>query len=184
MFRTIFCCPLALLLLTGCQRDDGTAPPPEGANMKVTSPAFSEGQPIPKTYSGNADNKSLLLQWSDVPQGVKSFALIADDPDAPSKTWVHWVIWNIPADARELPEGTPTDAALPNGAKQGKNDSGGVGYSGPAPPAGKPHRYYFKLYALDATLDLKEGTATKQDLEKAMKSHVVGQGQLMGTFQK
>ena len=152
--------------------------------MKLTSPAIAEGEPIPKKYSANADNKSPPLQWSEVPQGVKCYALIADDPDAPAKTWVHWVIWNLPADARELPEGVPPDASLPNGAKQGKNDSGGVGYSGPAPPPGKAHRYFFKLYALDATLDLKEGTATKQDLEKAMKGHVVGHGQLMGTFQK
>ena len=184
MSRTIFCGSLVFLLFIGCQRDDGTAPPQEGATMKLASPAFGEGEPIPKKYSGNGENKSPPLKWSEVPQGVKSFALIADDPDAPMKTWVHWVIWNIPADARELPEGVPTDPALPDGAKQGKNDSGGVGHSGPAPPAGKPHRYFFKLYALDTTLDLKEGTATKQDLEPAMKGHVVGHGQLIGTFQK
>ena len=183
MFRAILCCPLALALLAGCQRDDATPPPQEGAAMQLTSPAFAEGEPIPPKYGANGDNKSPPLKWNEVPQGVKSFALIVDDPDAPSKTWVHWVIWNLPADTRELAEGA-AGPTLPDGAKQGKNDAGGVGYGGPAPPPGKAHRYFFKLYALDTTLDLKAGEATRQDLEQAMKGHVVGHGQLMGTFQK
>jgi len=183
MARMILCCPLLLVLLAGCRREAET-PSDQGAVMKLTSPAFAEGEPIPKKYAGDGENRSPPLKWTGAPLGDKSFALIADDPDAPTKTWVHWVIWNVAADTQELGEGVPTDARLPDGAKQGKNDAGGVGYGGPAPPAGKAHRYFFKLYALDATLDLKEGTATKADLEQAMKGHIIGHGQLMGTYQK
>ncbi len=183
MSRTILCFAPALLWLTGCHRKDET-PSQQGAVMKLTSPAFAEGEPIPKNYAGDGGNQSPPLKWSGAPSGAKSFALIADDPDAPTKTWVHWVIWNVPADVRELGEGVPTDARLPDGARQGKNDGGGVGYGGPAPPAGNAHHYYFKLFALDAALDLKEGTATKADLEQAMKGYVIGHGQLMGTYQK
>ncbi len=121
MARMILCCPLALLLFTGCRRDDET-PPPEGVTMKLTSPAFAQGEPIPRKYAGDGENKSPPLKWSEAPSGVKSFALMADDPDAPTKTWVHWVTWNIPASGSQLPEGVPTDASFSTGMKQGKND--------------------------------------------------------------
>jgi Raf kinase inhibitor-like YbhB/YbcL family protein len=149
--------------------------------MKLTSTAFPEGGTIPKDYTGDGRDVSPPLTWSEVPDGTRSFALIGDDPDAPRGTWVHWVLYNLPADQRELTEGVPTDPTLPNGARQGKNDFNNTGYGGPAPPPGKPHRYFFKLYALDTTLNLPEG-ATKAQLEQAMKGHVLAQGQLMGKY--
>jgi Raf kinase inhibitor-like YbhB/YbcL family protein len=144
--------------------------------MQLTSTAFQEGATIPKQYTGDGKDVSPPLRWSGVPAGVQSYALIADDPDAPRGTWVHWVVWNLPADQHELAEGK-----LPSGARQGKNDFGKAAYGGPAPPPGKPHRYFFKLYALDKTLDLAEG-ASKQQLEQAMKGHILGSGELMGRY--
>jgi Raf kinase inhibitor-like YbhB/YbcL family protein len=147
--------------------------------MQLTSTAFKEGEPIPDAHGYENKNLSPPLKWNDVPQGVKSFALICDDPDAPRGTWVHWVLFNIPGETRELSSSPAGKVDLP-GAIQGKNDFKKLGYGGPAPPSGT-HRYYFKLYALNTFLDLKEG-ATKDDLVKAMKDHIVGQGQLMGKF--
>jgi Raf kinase inhibitor-like YbhB/YbcL family protein len=149
--------------------------------MQLTSPAFQEGQPIPKQYTGDGKDVSPPLRWDGVPGGTQSLALICDDPDAPRGTWVHWVLFNLPADARELPEAVPAKGVGPQGSRQGTNDFRKLGYGGPAPPPGKPHRYFFKLYALDTVLDLKEG-ATKQDLVKAMEGHVLAEGQLMGKF--
>jgi Raf kinase inhibitor-like YbhB/YbcL family protein len=149
--------------------------------MELTSTAFKEGADIPKQHTGDGADLSPPLQWSGVPQGTKSYALICDDPDAPRGTWVHWVLFNLPAETHELGLGQPAVAQLPSGEKQGKNDFGKPGYGGPAPPRGKPHRYFFKLYALDTHLDLKEG-ATKQQVEQAMKGHILAQGQLMGKY--
>jgi Raf kinase inhibitor-like YbhB/YbcL family protein len=172
-----------LLPICGCQKQP-TISEEEiakgAAKMQLTSPAFKEGQPIPKEYAYKDKNNSPPLKWSDVPNGTKSFALIADDPDAPRKEpWVHWVLFNLPADTRELP-GTPAGKVDLPGVKQGTNDFKDRGYGGPSPPSGT-HRYFFKLYALDTVLDLKEG-ATKDQLLKAMKDHVLAQGQLMGKF--
>jgi Raf kinase inhibitor-like YbhB/YbcL family protein len=147
--------------------------------MQLTSTTFKEGAPIPASHAYEDKNQSPPLKWRDVPEGVKSFALICDDPDAPRGTWVHWVLFNIPAETRELPSVPGGKVDLP-GAIQGKNDFKKLGYGGPAPPSGT-HHYHFKLYALDQLLDLKEG-ATKDDAVKAMKGHVLAQGQLMGTF--
>ncbi len=147
--------------------------------MQLTSTAFKEGEPIPAGHGNEDKNLSPPLKWSDVPPGVKSFALICDDPDAPRGIWVHWVLFNIPPETRELASTQAGKVDLP-GAVQGKNDFKKLGYGGPAPPSGT-HRYYFKLYALDKMLDLKEG-ATKDEVVKAMKDHVVAQGQLMGKF--
>jgi Raf kinase inhibitor-like YbhB/YbcL family protein len=150
--------------------------------MELTSTAFQEGAAIPKVNTGDGKDSSPPLRWSGAPGTTQSSALICEDPDAPRKEpWVHWVLFNLPAATQELPEGTPASATLANGAKQGKNDFGKIGYGGPAPPPGKPHRYYFKLYALDTMLDLKEG-ATKQELERAMKGHILASGQLMGKY--
>jgi Raf kinase inhibitor-like YbhB/YbcL family protein len=151
------------------------------AKMKVTSTAFQEGANIPKKYTGDGDDVSPPLKWEGTPAGTKSFALICDDPDAPRGTWVHWVLFNIPADKTELPEAVPTTAKLASGARQGTNDFKKIGYGGPAPPPGKPHRYFFKLYALDRVLDLPEGPK-KKDVEDAMDKHVLAHGQLMGTY--
>jgi len=147
--------------------------------MQLTSTAFGEGATIPQKYTGDGADVSPPLTWSGAPEGTQSFALICDDPDAPRGTWVHWVLSNLPADQKDLPEGA--SSTLPSGARQGKNDFGKTGYGGPAPPPGKPHRYFFKLYALKSALDLAAG-ATKQQLEKAMKDHILAQAQLMGKY--
>jgi Raf kinase inhibitor-like YbhB/YbcL family protein len=149
--------------------------------MNVTSTAFQEGTTIPKQCTGEGKDVSPPLKWGEVPAGTKSFAVICDDPDAPRKEpWVHWVLFNLPAEARELAEGA-SRGGLPTGAKEGKNDFGNIGYGGPMPPPGKAHRYYFKVYALETVLDLPEG-ATKAELERAMKGHVLAEGQLMGKY--
>jgi Raf kinase inhibitor-like YbhB/YbcL family protein len=137
-------------------------------SIEVTSTALKAGETIPKQYTGDGADRSPPLYWSELPSGTKSITLICDDPDAPRGTWVHWVLFNLPAHTRALEEGVPTTENLDKGAKQGKNDFGNIGYGGPAPPKGKPHRYFFKLYALDVTLDLSPG-ATKAQLEAAMK---------------
>jgi Raf kinase inhibitor-like YbhB/YbcL family protein len=146
--------------------------------FQVASTAFAEGQPIPQKYTGDGDDVSPPLTWSDPPAGTKSFALICDDPDAPRGTWVHWVLFNLPPTLRGLPEGASAGAAI-----DGVSDFGEVGYGGPAPPKGKPHRYYFKVYALDTTLNLPAG-ASKADVMAACKGHVLSEGELMGTYQR
>lgn len=145
--------------------------------MQLTSTAFSEGATIPKNHTADGADVSPSLQWQGTPQETKSLAMICDDPDAPRGTWVHWVLFNLPADLTELSEGWKQTGS----AAQGKNDFGRLGYGGPSPPKGKPHRYFFKIYALDAVLDLKEGT-NKAQLEKAMAGHTLDQGQLVGTY--
>ena len=144
--------------------------------MRLVSPAFDEGAAIPKKFTGDGTDVSPPLNWTEAPRETRSFALICDDPDAPRGTWVHWVLFNIPADAGGMGEGGRAE-----GARQGKNDFGKLGYGGPAPPRGKPHRYEFKLYALDTTLTLPQGS-TKQQVEGAIKGHVVADAQLMGTY--
>ena len=148
--------------------------------LEVTSTAFREGNTIPKKYTGDGDDVSPPLQWGNPPEGTTSLALICDDPDAPRKTWVHWVLFNLPPETRELPEGV-SGKNLPAGAKQGVNDFGNTGYGGPSPPKGKPHRYCFKLFALDTPLNLQAG-ATKEQVVQAMKGHTLAEGQLMGVY--
>ena len=150
--------------------------------MELTSTAIGEGGTIPKQCTGDGKDLSPPLRWSGAPANAQSFAVICDDPDAPrTQPWVHWVLFNLPAATHELAEGVPPNETLANDAKQGKNDFGKIGYGGPAPPPGKPHRYYFKLYALDTVLNLKAG-ATKSELEQAMKGHILATGQLMGKY--
>lgn len=151
--------------------------------IQLTSPAFTAGTPIPVQYTCDGQDLSPPLRWSNVPAEAKSLALIADDPDAPMGTWVHWVLYNLPPGTAELPEGLSTSETLPNGAKQGMNDFRRLGYGGPCPPRGNPHRYFFKLYALDTELSLKSG-ATKKDLVRAMEGHTLAEGQLMGTYKR
>lgn len=152
-------------------------------SFQIKSPAFENGQPIPVKYTGQGKDVSPPLEWSGAPAGTKSFALINDDPDAPVGTWVHWVIYDIPANATNLAENIPAKETLPDGSKQGLNDWGRVGYGGPMPPPGKPHRYFFKLYALDTVLNLKP-RATKAELLRAMQGHILAQAELMGTYQR
>ncbi len=150
--------------------------------LVITSSAFSDGQAIPNRYSCDGPDVSPDLAWSGVPEGAASLALICDDPDAPMGTWVHWVLFNIPADADGLPAEIPSDAALENGARHGTNDFRRLGYGGPCPPGGT-HRYFFKLYALDTMLELDSGI-TKAQLLEAMEGHVLAEGQLMGTYSR
>jgi len=151
-------------------------------DIKITSPAFENEGMIPAKYTCDGEDLSPPLQCDTVPEGTKSIALISDDPDAPMGTWVHWVLFNLPADTRQLPEDIPPDKTLPNGAKQGTSDFGRIGYGGPCPPGGT-HRYFFKIYALDTELSLQAG-ARKRDLLKAMEGHILGQGQLMGKYKR
>ena len=154
--------------------------------MKLTSPSFENHGEIPKKCTCDGEDMPPALTWSNVPEGAKSFALIVDDPDAPDPanprmTWVHWVMYNIPATIRSLPEGVKENA-LPKGTLQGLNDSKRTGYGGPCPPVGK-HRYFHKLYALDIVLpDLKQPTKAK--LEKAMEGHVLSKAELVGLYQR
>ncbi|RMF44556.1 MAG: YbhB/YbcL family Raf kinase inhibitor-like protein [Planctomycetota bacterium] len=164
--------------------------------MQLTSTAFQDGETIPVAYTGVGDDRSPPLAWSGVPEGTKSFALICEDPDAPSRArprpegpWVHWVIYNIPPEVQALPEGLPRLPELkqPAGARQGKNDfpRDNIGYRGPLPPPGSgPHRYFFTVYALDTQLDLLPAQATKKSLLAAMQGHVIGHGQLVGIFER
>lgn len=163
-----------------------TSQPAGGTAMQLTSPAFAEGAAIPARHTSDGPDVAPPLQWSHAPAGTKSFVLIVDDPDAPDPahpkmTWVHWVLYDIPADAQALPEAAD-DKTLPKGARNGQNDWKATGYRGPSPPIGR-HRYFFKLYALDTTLgDLKR--PTKATLEPALKGHVLAQAELMGTYEK
>jgi Raf kinase inhibitor-like YbhB/YbcL family protein len=150
--------------------------------INVTSTAFEEGGAIPTRYTCDGPDVSPPLSWSSVPDGTRSLALIADDPDAPSGTFVHWVIYNLPPDMRRLPEDVPNRETLPSGARQGVNGAGSIGYMGPCPPSGA-HRYFFKVYALDTELDLGR-RATKEDLVSIMEEHVLAQGQLMGIYRR
>lgn len=156
----------------------------ENMSFELTSDAFTNEQPIPAKYSCVAENISPALAWNEPPAGTQSFALIVDDPDAPMGTWVHWVLFNIPPDTRDLQENLPITGKNvdPRAIYVGKNSSGGTGYQGPCPPSGT-HRYYFKLYALDTTLNLLPG-ATKAEVLKEMDGHILAQAELMGTFKK
>ncbi|MDP2841730.1 MAG: YbhB/YbcL family Raf kinase inhibitor-like protein [Candidatus Methanoperedens sp.] len=149
-------------------------------NISVSA-EFKDGETIPAEYTCTGKNVSPALSWSGVPAGAKSIALLMDDPDAPAGTFVHWVFYNIPAGTQKLPKGLPKNETLSDGSCQGNTNYGRPGYSGPCPPSGKPHRYYFRLYALDTKLDLHAG-ATKAEVEKAMKGHILAQGELMGKF--
>ena len=152
----------------------------------ITSSSFRNNQPIPAKYSREGGDVSPPLKWDGAPTGVKSFAMVCDDPDAPGGTWVHWVVYGIPGDSTGLPENvakTETVSGL-NGAKQGVNSYGSVGYGGPQPPRGHGvHHYHFKLYALDADLNLAP-RVTRQQLDAAMKGHIIAEADLVGTFER
>ena len=157
-----------------------TSQHPASQILTLTSLAFHNGGEIPNRYTCEDADQSPGFLWSGIPASTRSFALIADDPDAPSGTWTHWLIWNIPGDATALPTATPKLARLVNGARQGRNDFHRLGYAGPCPPPGKPHRYFFRLYALDSQLNLKPG-ASRRDLDPALKPHILAQAEYMGT---
>ena len=150
--------------------------------ITITSTAFSEGSMIPQNYACDGEDISPPLAWSGVPDGTKSLALICDDPDAPMGTWVHWVLFNIPAHIMELPANISPEKIIQNGAKHGINDFRKFGYGGPCPPGGT-HRYYFKLYALDTEINVEAGI-NKAQLLQAMEGHILAEGQLMGRYSR
>jgi Raf kinase inhibitor-like YbhB/YbcL family protein len=155
-------------------------PTQDSAQIKLISNTFKDGEGIPRQYTCDGVNISPPLEWSGVPKTVKTVAIIAEDPDAPSGNFVHWVLYNLPAENIGLVENVPATDSLKVGGFQGKNDFGKIGYGGPCPPSGT-HRYFFKIYAVDSELPLKGGV-TKADLLKAMEGHIVAQGQLMGKY--
>ncbi|HEY9730179.1 MAG TPA: YbhB/YbcL family Raf kinase inhibitor-like protein [Chroococcales cyanobacterium] len=148
--------------------------------MKLESTAFTANGMIPFLYTCDGQDISPLLSWDSPPTGTQSLALIVDDPDAPGQTFVHWVVYDIPPEIRQLPQSVPSEPTLSGGGTQGKNDFGKLGYGGPCPPSGI-HRYFFKLYALDRELELKSG-ATKAQLEAAMSGHILATAELIGRY--
>ena len=151
--------------------------------FSLSSTAFKNGTDIPRKFTCDGADVSPELTWTDAPPRTQTFALIADDPDAPVGVWTHWVLFNLPPDSKSLSESVSKEAELPNGARQGRNDFRKIGYNGPCPPPGKPHRYYFKLYALDTKLDLKAGAA-KPEVEAAMGNHTLAKAEWMGRYQR
>jgi Raf kinase inhibitor-like YbhB/YbcL family protein len=150
--------------------------------MKLESPVFLANELIPSQYTCDGQDISPPLDWDEPPLATKSLVLICDDPDAPRKTWVHWVVYNLPSETRSLPENISPSNPLPKGGLQGINDFGKVAYGGPCPPSGT-HRYFFKLYALDRVLEIKVG-ATKTQIEQAMKDHILAQSELIGRYHR
>ena len=151
--------------------------------FSISSSSFSQGEEIPRKFTCDGADVSPELSWTDAPAGTQSFALISDDPDAPVGTWTHWVLFDLPANISSLPENISKVDELPNKARQGRNDFRKIGYNGPCPPPGKPHRYFFKLYALGTKLGLKTG-ASKQQVEQAMEGHILGRTEWMGKYQR
>jgi Raf kinase inhibitor-like YbhB/YbcL family protein len=165
---------------------EGCGPEPRGGAalpLKLKSSDFASGAMIPKQFTCDGADSSPALEWSDPPGGTQSFALIVDDPDAPVGTWVHWVVFDLPANLRALARSVPRKEEMGDGSRQGRNDFGKIGYGGPCPPAGAAHRYFFKIYALDTKLNLKPG-ATKADVERAKQGHVLAEGEWMGRYSR
>jgi Raf kinase inhibitor-like YbhB/YbcL family protein len=178
----IFVIFASILVASGCAQAPSPADMDKDVmDISVNSTAFRDGDTIPQKYTCDGEDISPPLAWEGVPEGAKSLALITDDPDAPAGTWVHWVIYNLPPSRAGLPEGVPVEQVVAGIGTQGSNSSRRNGYSGPCPPGNTPHRYYFKLYALDVELGLAPG-ASKSDLEKAMQGHILAQGQLLGKY--
>jgi len=179
---------VCLVLLAGAACHDSNSPPPTPsppkgvtpAKLEVSSAAFAGGAPVPVDYTCDGPNdRSPPLAWSELPNTAKTIAIVVDDPDAPSGTFTHWIAWNLTPDTRSLPDGA--NVATASGVS-GENDFGKAGYSGPCPPKGKLHHYHFKIFGLDTSLALKSD-AKRASLDAAMASHVVAQGDLVGTFQ-
>jgi len=176
---TILC--LAAILPAGCQSKEQM--PQIQSTLSLTSAAFPDGGVIPDKYTCQGQDVAPPLSWGEPPAGTRSLALIVEDLDSPGGRFTHWVVFNIPADIRELSEAASPQSRLPGGALEGKNDFGKIGYGGPCPPAGKSHRYQFNLYALDTTLNLEAGASRKQ-VVNALDGHTLALGQLTGTYQR
>lgn len=175
---------LALLLiapfLAGCRHHEPDLTAASGANLTLSSPSLQDGR-VPKEFTCDGEDKSPLLDWTGAPSGTNTFALTVTDPDAPNGTFTHWVIYNLPANTTRLPEDVPKMGQLANGSRQGKTDFGKVGYGGPCPPAGKPHHYAFKVYALDSKIDVPAG-APRSHVESAIQGHVLARGELTAQY--
>ena len=167
-----------VLILNGCSHPVPDRPPP---TLDLVSADFPQGGIIPKSLTCDGGDRSPALAWKAPPSGTQSFVLIADDPDAPVQTWVHWVIFDLPPDERSLPENLPKNGQAADGSRQGSNDFDKIGYGGPCPPSGSAHRYFFKLYALDAKLNLDPGS-TKKDVERATQGHILARGETIGRY--
>jgi hypothetical protein len=172
---------LILTLALAFPGASGLAAKDASGKLELKTTAFPAGGTIPTQFTCSGANISPALSWTAPPPRTQSFALIVDDPDAPAGTWVHWVVYNLPALLRQLREHVPMGDAIARGGKQGLNDFPQNGYGGPCPPPGKPHRYFFRLYALDAMLDLR-APVHRKDVDAAMKGHILAQGEWMGTF--
>ena len=175
-------CALAVLCLCDYYHVYGENNEEEKMSIQITSSAFKHEGMIPARFTCDGEDISPPLKWENLPQSTQSIAIIADDPDAPMGTFVHWVLYNLPANTRQLPEAVPAKEVLDDGAVQGKTDFGRFGYGGPCPPSGT-HRYFFKIYALDKRLEIV-GIADKSRLLNAMQGHIVGQGELMGKYKR
>ncbi len=149
--------------------------------LKVQSPAFANGAAISAQYTCKGANVSPPLHWSGVPKNGQSLALIVNDPDAPSGDYTHWLVYGMAPNVSHLPEDVEKTPEVAGIGRQGTNDFRNIGYGGPCPPPGRPHRYFFRVYALDTAIELPAG-ATRRDLEDAIQGHVIAQGELMGTF--
>jgi Raf kinase inhibitor-like YbhB/YbcL family protein len=165
---------LALLLLSGSRARSQNA-------LTLESPVFAAGATIPRLYTCAGDDKSPPLSWSGIPSAARTIALIVDDPDAPRGTWTHWVLYDVSGKVTHLDEGVAKSPTLPDGARQGVNSFGRIGYNGPCPPRGAPHHYHFRLFALDSALDLEPG-ATAAQVEAATHGHVLASTELIGIF--
>jgi Raf kinase inhibitor-like YbhB/YbcL family protein len=177
MRSAILAFPLALMVV-------GVAPCAGAgteAAMRITTADFPAGGAIPRTFTADGADLSPALGFEGAPAGTRAFALIVDDPDAPVGLWVHWVLYDLPAGCGGLAQNQPRSATLPGGARQGKNSWSRLGWNGPSPPPGRPHRYFFKLYALSSPLGLEPG-ATAKAVEAAMKGKVLAQAELMGSY--
>jgi len=187
--KTAFVAGVVLALLLSVIASAGTADGSsrrkgvERMSFEIRTKAFKNMEPIPARNTGDGSDVSPPMEWSNPPEGTKAFALICDDPDAPVGTWVHWVLYDVPPDVLALAEGVAKEQNVLKTAKQGINDFHRIGYDGPAPPRGKTHRYFFKLYALSKETGLGPG-ATKSEVLKAMEGSIVGQAQLIGTYRR
>jgi Raf kinase inhibitor-like YbhB/YbcL family protein len=173
----ILFCLVVLMCALSIAGEAQTASP----NLLIKSAGFDANAPIPAVYTCSGENKSPALAWTGEPAGTRSYALIVEDPDAPGGTFIHWVAYNLPATVTALPMGVPKTPTIAGGGVQGVNGRGEIGYHGPCPPPGPAHHYHFRLYALDATLDLKAG-ADDATVKSAMAGHVIARGDLVGTF--
>ena len=171
------------LLLAGCTSPTPPPAEPGTRTLVLSSDAFPANGTIPVRYTCDGEGLSPPLSWSNVPEGTRSFALILEDPDAPIGTYTHWVLYNIPGEMRELPAGIPPGRELPDGELQGVNSAREAEYAGPCPPSGSTHRYVLSVWALDDSVD-PSGTVDAATLRKAMEKHVLGTGQLTGTYRR